>query len=1062
MAEDQASGAMDIMQLYAVLGASLSQDTAQRKAAEDTLQQVAHQTGHLSNLLRLTMEDSADEAVRQVAAISLKNLVKKDWECEYGEDPRLSAADQAAVRENLVAALVATPPAVRAQLGEAAKQVVHHDFPDRWPALLPTISTLIATPERGAQLYAALLMLRLVARKYEFKDDDDREPLNELVASTFPRLCHIFQGLVASGDTSTQTANLMKLVLKTFWSAIFLYMPPSLAHPHHFGGWMTCLYTFIVAPVPTEGEPQDVVLRAAWPWWKAKKWALHISHRLFDRYGDPKHCRDRDAESAFAMQFRDECSIKYLEAHMALLGRYAEGVWIAPRVINLALQYMTVAIKAARTWKILQPHVPQLMARVLFPLMCFNDEDAELWADDPQEYVRKGYDIMEEMYSAKSAASNFLHELCKSRPKNMKAFMDQVTAIFAQYRAAASEAAAAVGGPHSVPQEIARSMDGALLAVGALSDILKQKAEYKAQLEGMLAGHVAPLFSSPHGHLRAKACWLTGVFADTKFASGFGSGPVFEGLFRANVNCLSDADMPVRVGAVMSARFFIDAYDSDNLHAVKSLIPTLLDKVFKLMTEVDNEDLVLTLEAVVGKFEEDMTPYAANLTHHLAASFWRATQAQETADSDDEGMAAFNTIRTICTVLDSVSTKPALFPQLEEIVFPILHQMLSEDGQDVFEEVLEILAYVSYCGREVSPRLWQLWPQLVRCMMEWGADFWEAALVPLDNFISRDTHTFLTCKSPDYLASANQLAETTLGDDSLQEEDALQAAKLLEIIMLNCRGRVDQCVPSYITIAFTRLPSARNKFFQDVLLNVVATAFHYNASLAMRAVVATSEVEAAFSTWLGGIHGKGKRFRRMYDKKVQVLGLLAVATLPESDLPPQLAAGFTHLLLSVLHLLSALRIQEVSAQTDSDDSIEGTDEEEERSSILQEFRLNGVGGDDEGLGDDEDEREDHGYLERLARARQREKDMEARGQGDSDEDSDWTEDEEEGTPIDTIDPFAALATAVALLQQRGSPQFQAFAAALTPQQTAELQGLLQFAQERPPAAPPQQLANSLQ
>lgn len=27
--------------------------------------------------------------------------------------------------------------------------------------------------------------------------------------------------------------------------------------------------------------------------------------------------------------------------------------------------------------------------RVAFPLMCFSHEDAELWAEDPHEYIRK-------------------------------------------------------------------------------------------------------------------------------------------------------------------------------------------------------------------------------------------------------------------------------------------------------------------------------------------------------------------------------------------------------------------------------------------------------------------------------------------------------------------------------------------------------------------------------------------------------------------------------------------------------------------------------------------------
>ena len=44
----------------------------------------------------------------------------------------------------------------------------------------------------------------------------------------------------------------------------------------------------------------------------------------------------------------------------------------------------------------------------------------------------------------------------------------QVTAVFAQY-----QAAAAGGGP--VERDLARRMDGALLSVGALSDILKSK-----------------------------------------------------------------------------------------------------------------------------------------------------------------------------------------------------------------------------------------------------------------------------------------------------------------------------------------------------------------------------------------------------------------------------------------------------------------------------------------------------------------------------------------------------------------------------------------------------------
>lgn len=41
---------------------------------------------------------------------------------------------------------------------------------------------------------------------------------------------------------------------------------------------------------------------------------------------------------------------------------------------------------------------------------------------------------------------------------------------------------------------------------------------------------------------------------------------------------------------------------------------------FKLMNEVENEDLVFTLETIVDKFGEEMAPYALGLCHNLVFS----------------------------------------------------------------------------------------------------------------------------------------------------------------------------------------------------------------------------------------------------------------------------------------------------------------------------------------------------------------------------------------------------------------------------------------------------------
>lgn len=65
-------------------------------------------------------------------------------------------------------------------------------------------------------------------------------------------------------------------------------------------------------------------------------------------------------------------------------------MWLPDRVVNLALQYVTTAVGKSSTYKALKPELDIIMFEIVFPLLCFNHEDAELWRDDPHDYVRKG------------------------------------------------------------------------------------------------------------------------------------------------------------------------------------------------------------------------------------------------------------------------------------------------------------------------------------------------------------------------------------------------------------------------------------------------------------------------------------------------------------------------------------------------------------------------------------------------------------------------------------------------------------------------------------------------
>ncbi len=65
---------------------------------------------------------------------------------------------------------------------------------------------------------------------------------------------------------SAQVAEYIKLVLKIFWSSTYMEIPLVLLQPEQFVGWMQCLHTFIVRPVPPLQDTAVDVQKS--PWWK--------------------------------------------------------------------------------------------------------------------------------------------------------------------------------------------------------------------------------------------------------------------------------------------------------------------------------------------------------------------------------------------------------------------------------------------------------------------------------------------------------------------------------------------------------------------------------------------------------------------------------------------------------------------------------------------------------------------------------------------------------------------------------------------------------------------------
>ncbi|XP_026389097.1 importin beta-like SAD2 [Papaver somniferum] len=1017
---------MDLPSLAVILQAALTPDTEQRKAAEESLKQLQYTPQHLVRLLQIIVDGGCDMAIRQFASIHFKNFVAKNWSpIDPDEQQKVLPTDKELVRQHILTYITQVPPLLRAQLGECLKTIIHADYPEQWPSLLQWVKHNL----QGQQVYGALFVLRILSRKYEFKSDEERTPVYLIVEETFPYLLNIFSRLVQIVNPPLEIADLIKLICKIFWSSIYLEIPKQLFDPNVFNAWMVLFLTILERPVPVEGQPVDPDQRKVWGWWKVKKWTVHILNRLYTRFGDLK--LQKPENKAFAQIFQKNYAGKILECHLNLLNVIRVGGYLPDRVINLILQYLSNSISKNSMYQLLQPQLDVVLFEIIFPLMCFNDNDQMLWKEDPHEYVRKGYDIIEDLYSPRTAAMDFVSELVRKRGKeNLQKFIQFIVQIFRRYDEAPAE------------YRQYRQKDGALLAIGALCDKLKQTEPYKSELEPMLVQHVFPEFSSPAGHLRAKAAWVAGQYAHINFSDQNN----FRKALHSVVSGLCDSELPVRVDSVFALRSFIEA--CKDLGEIRPILPRLLDEFFKLMNEVENEDLVFTLETIVDKFGEEMAPYALGLCQNLAAAFWKCIDSADADDDevDDSGaLAAVGCLRAISTILESVSRLPDYFLKIEPTLLPIMRRMLTSDGQEVYEEVLEIVSYQTFFAPTISLEMWSLWPLMMESLSEWAIDFFPNILVPLDNFISRSTAHFLTCKDPDYQQSLWHMLSSIMADKNMEDSDIEPAPKLIEVVFQNCKGQVDHWVEPYLTITLERLRRTEKPYLKCLLMKVIADALYYNAPLTLSVLHKLGVATEVFNLWFQMLQevkksGMKANFKREHDKKVCCLGLTSLLALPGDQLPVE---AFARVFTATLDLLVAYKDQVAEAAKEEenadDDDMEGgfqTDDDEEDED-----------GSDRDMGveaEDGDEADSLKLQKLAAQARS----FRPADEDDEDSDDDYSDDEELQSPIDDVDPFIFFVDTVKVLQASDPARFQSFMQALDFPHQALASGLAQHAEQR--------------
>ncbi|KAK9276415.1 hypothetical protein L1049_005948 [Liquidambar formosana] len=166
------------------LSATLDPNHEVRSFAEASLHQASLQPGFGGALSKVAANRELPLGLRQLAAVLLKQFVKKHW--QEGEDtfehPIVSSDEKEIIRRHLLLSLDDSHKKVCTAISMAVASIAQYDWPEDWPDLLPFLLKLINDRSNINGVHGALRCLALLS------GDLDDTVVPKLVPVLFPCL----------------------------------------------------------------------------------------------------------------------------------------------------------------------------------------------------------------------------------------------------------------------------------------------------------------------------------------------------------------------------------------------------------------------------------------------------------------------------------------------------------------------------------------------------------------------------------------------------------------------------------------------------------------------------------------------------------------------------------------------------------------------------------------------------------------------------------------------------------------------------------------------------------
>lgn len=750
---------MERQHILDVLTGTLDVNLETRKAAEAELAKFEQQPGFTAYCLSLCCDDSISLGQRISASIFFKNRISFYWNASDSKGIKLE--EQEDIKIKLVDALKKCYDngSIRPQLTTALRSVLNRGTWD----LSPYVSQFLNDKSDMATVYTGLVLLYEATRNLRF-NQINRALLDSYVLQSFPILEEYVQSVLSQSDY--KSGEILYMIMKIFKFSILSSLPQYLFDPAKLSTWISFHLHVIQKPddrTVLELEPSDRPLDKRV---KARKWAFANLHKFYAKYGIPT---SKTTTPEYISFFNKTYVAEILKVYFQLVEKWSQGYhWLDDNSLYHLISFLEKAV-LSEGWEYLEPHYSTVLRHLLFPALC--QQDLELYEDDPEEYIRRYFDVNRDTKTPDVAAVDVLFVTVHHKFDKLPLFLNLLNEIFNNFS--------------NNPSDLSNALkaEGGLRILSSISFVLgKDNSPVKDQLDQIIDAFVVPQLTSTHEFLRARACETVSILSH-QFTDKTVLSKVFEGVYG---NFQNDGCLAIQIEAADALKVLIN--DPLVVDVVKKDVPMIMSKLLLLSKNFDLDMIGEVMEEFVINFSVELEPFARDLSTNLAQQFINAaTELVElqsggagSSSSDDSALdKEYQAVSYIKTLTSMIVYMPKV--NLEDILIPIVKFVIDSAAIAFLGEAMELLECLTLNNKSISPNMWEIYKESIDSFQIYASDYLEYYIPFFENVITYGFKNGLTYDSPQVSILQNAIGEMI---NSPYEYDSSGAFELIEYTTL--------------------------------------------------------------------------------------------------------------------------------------------------------------------------------------------------------------------------------------------------------------------------------------